>query len=119
MRSSKGKEKILNLASFDLAPLHSAAATVNLAAQFADRALLIVNTASRCGFAEETHAALNELHRRYAASGLAILAFPSNDFDQEPGDADAIASFAKAKGAEFDTFARVSVGGGSAPAHPL
>jgi glutathione peroxidase len=57
------------------------------------RVLLIVNTASKCGFTPQ-YEGLEALHRKYADRGLTILGFPCNQFGaQEPGDADEIASF--------------------------
>ncbi len=55
--------------------------------------LLIVNTASKCGFTPQ-YAGLEQLHRAYAGRGLAVLGFPCNQFGrQEPGPADEIGSF--------------------------
>lgn len=55
--------------------------------------VLLVNTASACGFTPQ-YAALEELYRRYKSDGLEILAFPSNDFgEQEPGSDEEIAEF--------------------------
>jgi glutathione peroxidase len=57
------------------------------------RSLLIVNTASECGYTPQ-YADLQELHRSYEARGFSVLAFPSNDFGgQEPGDHAAIKEF--------------------------
>src|SRR5690349_17006544 len=57
---------------------------VNLA-KYQGRVLLIVNTASQCGFTYQ-YEALENLHKKYTARGLSILGFPSNDFgQQEPG----------------------------------
>lgn len=56
-------------------------------------ALLIVNTASECGYTPQ-YEGLQTLHERYAARGLAVLAFPCNDFGgQEPGDAKTIRDY--------------------------
>lgn len=59
-------------------------------ADYAGRAVLIVNTASECGFTPQ-YAGLEALHRKYAPQGLVVLAFPCNQFGkQEPGEAAAI-----------------------------
>lgn len=61
--------------------------------RYRGKALLIVNTASECGYTPQ-YADLEKLHREYRDRGLVVLAFPSNDFgDQEPGDAEEIKSF--------------------------
>ncbi len=61
--------------------------------RFKGRLLLVVNTASECGFTSQ-YAALESLWRQYRARGLAVLGVPSNDFgDQEPGDEAAIKRF--------------------------
>lgn len=60
---------------------------------FAGRALLIVNTASRCGFTGQ-YAGLQKLHERFEARGLTVIGVPSNDFgNQEPGTTNEIAGF--------------------------
>ncbi|MET4895874.1 glutathione peroxidase [Sphingomonadaceae bacterium jetA1] len=60
---------------------------------YAGRVLLIVNTASKCGFTPQ-YEGLEALYRRYEGQGLTILGFPCNQFGaQEPGDAAEIASF--------------------------
>ena len=84
---------------------------------WAGQVLLVVNVASMCGFADSTYTDLNTLHSMYADSGLAVLAFPSNDFNQQPGDRSDILAYAQAKQAEFETFAAISVKGPAA--HPL
>lgn len=85
---------------------------------FAGRVLLIVNTASNCGFTPQ-YAALEQLYRDYRERGLEILAFPSNQFgNQEPGGAEEIAQFCERNyGVSFPVFAKVDVNGRSA--HPL
>lgn len=61
--------------------------------QLRGQTLLIVNTASECGYTPQ-YAALETLYRRYEARGLLVLGFPSNDFmGQEPGDAKQIRKF--------------------------
>jgi glutathione peroxidase len=68
----------------DFDRLHSSQ-TVNLCALPPGRALLIVNTASHCGYTPQFKG-LEELHKRYAARGLTVIGFPSNDFSQEAKD---------------------------------
>ena len=87
-------------------------------ATYAGRALLIVNTASRCGFTPQ-YAGLERLQQTYAGRGFAVLGFPCNQFGrQEPGDAAAIGGFCQANyGVSFPMFAKVAVNGPEA--HPL
>jgi len=70
--------------------------------------LLVVNTASECGFTPQ-YEGLEALHERYSARGFAVLGFPANDFGaQEPGSATEIAAFCKTKyGVTFPMFAKV------------
>ena len=62
---------------------------------------------------------MNELHMRYGGRGLSILGFPSDDFDQMPGDADAISQFAQERGfaldGTYDAFRKVLTGSGERP----
>jgi glutathione peroxidase len=85
---------------------------------FRGRVLLIVNTASRCGFTPQ-YEGLEQLHRAYAARGLSVLAFPCNQFGrQEPGTAEEIGAFCQRNyGVTFPVFARIEVNGRGA--HPL
>jgi glutathione peroxidase len=85
---------------------------------YRNQVLLIVNTASECGFTPQ-YQGLEELHRRYANDGLAILGFPCNQFGrQEPGDAAQIQNFCETRyGVSFPLFAKVDVNGPQA--HPL
>ncbi|WP_308915599.1 glutathione peroxidase [Jannaschia sp. LMIT008] len=57
-----------------------------------DRAVLVVNTASLCGFTDQ-YAELQELHERYGDAGLTVLGVPSDDFRQELSDDAAVAAF--------------------------
>ncbi len=85
--------------------------------QFSGRVLLVVNTASKCGYTPQ-YEALETLHGRYAKRGLAVLGFPSNDFKQELKDNKDIADFCfNTYGVEFPMFARTTVVGGNA--HPF
>lgn len=86
-------------------------------ADFRGKALLVVNTASQCGYTPQ-YEGLQELYAKYKARGFEVLAFPSNDFGgQEPGDEDEIAGFVDDKyGVQFPMFAKVPVKGeGKAP----
>ncbi len=87
---------------------------LNLAEQQGN-VLLIVNTASKCGFTPQ-YAGLEALHRKYAERGFAVLGFPCNQFGkQEPGDADEIASFCKLTyDVTFPMMAKVDVNGDGA-----
>jgi len=82
------------------------------------KVLLIVNTASACGFTPQ-FAGLEKLHADYAAKGLAVLGFPSNEFGgQDPGSNDEIASFCQLNyGVSFPMMSKVQVNGKDA--HPL
>jgi glutathione peroxidase len=82
------------------------------------KVLLIVNTASKCGFTPQ-YAGLEKLHKKYAAQGFEVLGFPCDQFGhQEPGDADEIRNFCTTKyDVSFPLFAKVEVNG--ANAHPL
>ncbi len=80
--------------------------------------LLIVNTASHCGFTSQ-YAGLEELQKKFADKGFKVLGFPCNQFGaQEPGDASTIANFCqKNYGVSFQMFDKVDVNG--AQAHPI
>jgi glutathione peroxidase len=84
----------------------------------AGHVLLIVNTASKCGFTPQ-YDGLEALQKTYAPRGFAVLGFPCNQFGaQEPGDEAQIASFCDTRfGVSFPMFAKVDVNGDSA--HPL
>ncbi|MBU6165185.1 MAG: glutathione peroxidase [Alphaproteobacteria bacterium] len=87
-------------------------------ADFEGKVLLIVNTASKCGFTPQ-YQGLEALHRKYGPNGFAVLGFPCNQFgNQEPGDATEIANFCKLTyDVDFPLFAKVDVNGDTA--HPL
>jgi len=79
---------------------------------YAGQVMLIVNTASKCGFTPQ-YAGLEELYRAHKDQGLAVLAFPCNQFGaQEPGDAAEIASFCSLTyDVSFPVFAKIDVNG--------
>jgi glutathione peroxidase len=87
-------------------------------ADYQGKVLLIVNTASKCGFTPQ-YEGLEALHADLAGRGLVVLGFPCNQFgQQEPGDAAEIANFCKLTyDVSFPLFAKVDVNGPSA--HPL
>jgi len=79
-------------------------------AKYKGKVLLIVNVASECGYTDQ-YKALQALYAKHGQDGLAVLAFPCNDFGgQEPGNEEAIKKFAKKNyGVEFDLFSKVSI----------
>lgn len=82
--------------------------------QYAGKVLLIVNTASFCGFTQQ-YAGLEALSARYQAQGLVVLGFPSNDFSQETGSNKDIASFCENTfNVKFPMFAKTKVSGSQA-----
>ena len=84
-------------------------------APYRGKVLLIVNTASKCGFTPQ-YEGLEALHRDYADRGFEVLAFPCNQFGgQEPGDAAEIANFCTLTyDVTFPVFAKVDVNGAGA-----
>jgi len=86
--------------------------------RFEGQVLLIVNTASKCGFTPQ-YRGLEALHREYAARGFAVLGFPCNQFGaQEPGSASDIGAFCESQyDVTFPMFDKIDVNG--AGAHPL
>ncbi|MBF6632343.1 MAG: glutathione peroxidase [Comamonas sp.] len=86
--------------------------------QFAGKVVLVVNTASACGFTPQL-SGLQQLHERYAAQGLAVLGFPCNQFgQQDKGSNTEIGSFCQRNyGVAFPMMAKVEVNGSQA--HPL
>jgi glutathione peroxidase len=85
--------------------------------QYAGRVLLVVNTASFCGFTPQ-YKGLETLHNKYKDRGLVVLGFPSNDFSQEKGSNQQIAEFCESTfGVKFPMFVKTTVTG--AAAHPL
>jgi glutathione peroxidase len=86
--------------------------------QYKGKPLLIVNTASACGFTPQ-FAGLEELHKTYGKKGLVVLGFPCNQFGaQDSGSNDEISEFCQLNyGVSFPMMAKIDVNGGQA--HPL
>jgi glutathione peroxidase len=86
--------------------------------RYRGKVLLIVNTASECGFTPQ-YAGLQQIYERFAARGFEVLGFPCNQFGkQEPGDAAQIGAFcAKNFGVTFPMFEKIDIKGPDA--HPL
>ncbi|MDH5228947.1 MAG: glutathione peroxidase [Gammaproteobacteria bacterium] len=83
---------------------------INLCETYADKVVLIVNTASKCGFTPQ-YDGLEALYEKYKHRGLVILGFPSNDFgQQEPGSEKQIADFCRLTyGVKFPMFEKTQV----------
>ncbi len=89
----------------------------NLCKTYDAKVLLVVNTASFCGFTPQ-YEGLADLYRRYRDQGLVVLGFPSNDFSQEPGPESEIRDFCELTyGVEFPMFEKLHVRGSNA--HPF
>ncbi|WP_026571407.1 MULTISPECIES: glutathione peroxidase [Sediminibacillus] len=86
--------------------------------EYEGQAMLIVNTASKCGFTPQ-YAGLQQLYDAYREKGLVVLGFPSNQFmNQEPGSEETIQDFCQVNyGVTFPLFSKVDVKGKDA--HPL
>src|SRR5688572_18271835 len=82
--------------------------------RFEGKVLLVVNTASQCGYTPQ-YEGLEALHRRYKDKGLVVMGFPSNDFGgQEPGSNKEIATFCEMNyGVSFPMFGKTAVAKGS------
>lgn len=99
-------------------PIQHADGSTGTLASFQGKVLLLVNVASHCGYTKQ-YAGLQALHEKYRDRGLAVLAFPANNFGgQEPGTNEQILQFCStAYGITFPVFAKISVQGGDS--HPL
>jgi glutathione peroxidase len=114
-RKNRMSETNAKLYEFTADRLHGGAQSL---ADYQGQVLLIVNTASRCGFTPQ-YAGLEALYQRFKSSGFTVLGFPCNQFGaQEPGDADEIGSFCETNyGVSFPLFAKIDVNGDQT--HPL
>lgn len=101
------------LLDFDRKPLADKG-NVNLCNEYQGKVIVVVNTASKCGYTYQ-YEGLEELYSRYKKDGLVVLGFPSNDFaNQEPGDEKQIKSFCRLTyGVKFPMFAKTRVARGT------
>ena len=106
---AKAPTKPMNVYDFKLESLDGKPVDM---AKYKGKVLLIVNTASKCGYTPQ-YAGLQALSEKYKAQGVEVLGFPANNFgDQEPGSAAEISNFCqKNYGVSFDLFAKSSVKG--------
>ncbi|MDG4774302.1 glutathione peroxidase [Solwaraspora sp. WMMD792] len=93
-------------------PLTTLAGQPGSLGDYAGKALLVVNVASKCGLTPQ-YAGLEQLHERYADRGFSVVGFPCNQFGgQEPGSAEEIQEFCSATyGVTFPMFAKIEVNG--------
>lgn len=105
----------MNLADFDARSIDGQ--EVDLAS-YAGQVVLVVNTASQCGFTPQ-YQGLQALHDRFGERGFAVLGFPCDQFGhQEPGSDDEISGFCERNfGVTFPLFSKIEVNGSGA--HPL
>jgi len=98
-------------------PLETIDGTSTTFGEYADKVVLVVNVASRCGLAPQ-YEKLEALQKQYADRGFTVLGFPSNQFLQELSTEDAIKEYCSTTwGVTFPMFEKVKVNGKSA--HPL
>jgi glutathione peroxidase len=90
--------------------------TVNLCEAYSGKVLLVVNTASKCGYTPQ-YKALEQLYRNYVQRGLVVLGFPSNDFlGQEPGSETEIRNFCSLNyGVQYPFYVRLAELSGTYP----
>ena len=95
--------------------VQTATGEVKSLGEYRDRVMLIVNTASKCGFTPQ-YKGLEALYRKYASRGFVVLGFPCNQFGaQEPGDITEIQNFCSLTyDVTFPLFAKINVNGSDA-----
>lgn len=105
----------MNIYDIEIEKMNGELITLNT---YKNKTILIVNTASKCGFTPQFEA-LEVLHKKYKDSGLVILGFPCNQFlHQDPGSNDEILSFCQLNyGVSFEMFSKINVKGKKI--HPL
>ena len=99
----------MSVKNIELHTLDGKPATIG---QFADKAVLVVNVASKCGLTPQ-YTALEALQKTYGDRGFSVVGFPCNQFGgQEPGTAEEIATFCSASyGVSFPLFEKIEVNG--------
>jgi len=115
MPKSEPKKETMTLHDFKLLDISGKERNLS---EFKGKAVLLVNTASKCGYTRQFDG-LEKLYQGYKDKGLVILGFPSNDFgSQDPGTNEEIATFCKANyGVTFPMFSKIVVKGDGQ--HPL
>lgn len=94
--ATKSKE-VAPMENLKAIPFVNAEGTTESLSMYSGKVVLIVNTASKCGYTPQ-YAGLEELHRKFKDAGLVVVAFPSNDYGgQEPGSNKEIAEFCRSK----------------------
>ena len=113
--STSGDERMENIYKYELNSIDGKNISLE---EFKGDVLLIVNTASECGFTHQ-YGGLQKLFEDYSSEGLKVLGFPANNFGgQEPGSDEEIAQFCELNfGVNFPLFSKVSVKGDDI--HPL
>jgi glutathione peroxidase len=111
---AKGKCFMSSIYDFSVTRLDGTSETLS---DYKNSVLLIVNTASKCGFTPQ-YEGLEKLQEAYASKGFSVMGFPCNQFGgQEPGNAEDIASFCKLTyDVSFPMFAKIEVNGEGAHA---
>ena len=99
-------------------PIHTLDGQATTLADYKDKAVLIVNVASKCGLTPQ-YTGLEALHEQYGDRGFAVLGFPCNQFGgQEPGTSEEIATFCSTKyGVSFPLYEKIEVNGDGQ--HPI
>ncbi|WP_413664347.1 glutathione peroxidase [Microbulbifer sp. CNSA002] len=99
-------------------PVQTADGQKTTLADYKDKVVLVVNTASKCGFTKQ-YAGLEDLYKKYKDRGFTVLGFPCNQFGkQEPGSDEEIQEFCELNfGVSFPVYAKLDVNGDEA--HPL
>ena len=96
-------------------PVQTASGEIKTLSEYRGQVMLIVNTASKCGFTPQYHG-LEALYRKYSSQGFVVLGFPCNQFgSQEPGDITEIQNFCSLTyDVTFPLFAKIDVNGSDA-----